>query len=120
MTAIDDDGSTIVLNPRTRVRRETVRQFLKGLKALLEQGCQINAVHFSNAVHADKQQRATTIGQRRTSRMADAPVRLREKGKPGRKRVHRQRKEESQEDYTRRLARNRQAKARARKKGQTK
>lgn len=107
----------VVLNPRTRVRVETLRSFLLGLKALIENGCQIKSAHL-RAMAAAGKAKQHTIGRRRKAAADGAETRTteRKKGKPGRPKKHRKKKGETEADYERRLARKRSQDYRDRKK----
>lgn len=106
-----------VLHPRSRVRVESLRGLLLGIKALLEQGCVIKSVSI-RAMAAAGKARQQTIGRRRKAGAdaADARVVERKKGKPGRPRKHRKKKGETDADMQKRLARKRSQDYRDRKK----
>lgn len=114
------DEKEVVLHPRSRVRVETLRGLLLGMKALIENGCEIKSVSI-RAMAAAGKARQQTIGRRR-KKDAEQGARVveRKKGKPGRPRKHRKKKGETEADMQRRLARKRSQDYRDRKKKGTK
>jgi predicted RNA-binding protein with RPS1 domain len=114
MTNLDDELDTDhqeVLMPKTRVRAESVRSFLKAIKALLEQGATIKNVQVMDVNAVDEARaRSRAIGGAEPTKQRDAGA------KRGRPRVHKQKATETAEEYQRRLARARQQRSRERKK----
>ncbi len=104
----------VVLNPRTRVRVETLRGLLNGLRALIQNGCEIKSVHV-RAMAAAGKARQQSIGRRRKAD-GSASLAKHKKGKPGRPRKHRRKRGETDQEYERRLSRKRSQQYRERKK----
>lgn len=106
-----------VMYARSRVRPETVRTMLRGLKALIDNGCVINAITVVVARPGDLKERARRIGNDR--RRPDQGTKQKP-GKPGAKPTRRRRKGETDEQKVTRLARARQQRKRDRDRKQKK
>jgi len=105
---------TAELHPVNRVRQETLRGFLKGLKALLEEGCVIKRVHVVAVSGDELKRRAKRLGELR--RGAGEATAKRAPKKPGAKVTRPRKPGESEADKKKRLSRERAQRYRARKK----
>lgn len=101
----------VELHPVTRVRHETLRGLLKGLKAVIEQGCTVKGVTVIPAASDALDKRARRIG-------GAAPKKREKDKKKGGRRQRPRLPGENDDDRKKRLTKERSKKYRARKKNE--